>query len=328
MDITALGEILVDFTPLGIARGGIPILAQNPGGGPVNMLAMYAKLGGSAAFIGEIGLDGLGDFLRKALDDAGIDVFGIVRSNGVNTTLAFVHLDEDGDRSFSFYRNPGADLMLEPGDVCLSLIGAADNFHFSGVSLTGEPSRQAVYHALGFARKRGRVVSYDPNYRSLLWGNVSQAEVRRELTKPLAMTDILKVSEEEMVLITGKTDLQKGAAALADAGPAIVLVSRGSKGAFFFCHDGTGLLPAYDVPTIDTTGAGDAFFGAVLFKLREKKHSDLVSITRRELADIVQFANAAGSLATTKLGGFPAMPSREDIEQLMDEGKLLDDSIE
>jgi fructokinase len=320
MDITALGEILIDFTPSGVNERGIPLFSQNPGGGPVNMLAMYARLGGRAAFVGEVGRDRFGDFLRDVLDGVGIDASGIVRSSEANTTLAFVHLDESGDRSFSFYR--GADIMLEPGDVCLDLVRAADNFHLSGVSLTGEPSRSAVYHALNFAVKNGKVVSYDPNYRPLLW-NVND-EIRRELTKPLAMTDILKVSEEEMALMTGETDLQKGAATLAEAGPAIVLVSLGPKGAFFFCRDGTGLLAAYDVPTIDTTGAGDAFLGAVLFKLRKKSRSDLLSITRTDLTGIVQFANAAGSLATTKTGGIPAMPSLEDIMQLVNEGKTLD----
>jgi fructokinase len=322
MDITALGEILIDFTPAGVNERGIPLFSQNPGGGPVNMLAMYARLGGRSAFIGKVGRDRFGDFLRETLDVAGIDAHGLVRANEANTTLAFVHLNESGDRSFSFYR--GADIMLEPGEVCLDLIRTADNFHLSGVSLTGEPSRSAVYHALNLAVKNGKVVSYDPNYRPFLWNNVPDDEVRRELTKPLAMTDILKVSEEEMVLMTGETDLQKGAAALAETGPAIVLVSLGSKGAFFFCHDGTGLLAAYDVPTIDTTGAGDAFLGAVLFKLRKKSRSDLLSLTRKELANIVQFANAAGSLATTKTGGIPAMPSLEDISQLMDDGKTLD----
>jgi fructokinase len=324
MDITALGEILIDFTPAGVNERGIPLFSQNPGGGPVNMLAMYSKLGGQTAFIGEIGRDHFGDFLRKAVGNAGIDTFGLVRANEVNTTLAFVRLDEKGDRSFSFYRSPGADIMLEPNHVCLGLIGAAENFHFSGVSLTGEPSRQAVYYALDFAVKRGKVISYDPNYRPLLWGSASEAEVRQELVKPLAMTDILKVSEEEMVLMTGESDMQRGAAVLSEAGPAIVLVSLGPKGAFFFCHDGTDLLATYDVPVIDTTGAGDAFLGAALFRLRGKKRSDLMSVTRSELSDIVLFANAAGSLATTKTGGIPAMPSRKDIARLVSGGKRLD----
>jgi fructokinase len=313
MDITAIGEILIDFTPAGVNERGIPLFSQNPGGGPVNMLAMYAKLGGSAAFIGGVGRDGFGDFLQGVLDDVGIDTCGIVRVPEANTTLAFVHLDETGDRSFSFYR--GADGMLEPNDVRPDLIRAADNVHLSGVSLTGEPSRSAVYHALDLAAHNGKVVSYDPNYRPLLWNN--DAEVRRELTKPLTKTDILKVSDEEMALMTGETDVPKGAAVLAEAGPAIVLVSLGPKGAFFLCRNGTGRLAAYDVPTIDTTGAGDAFLGAVLYQLRGKSRSDLLSITCKELARIVQFANAAGSLATTKTGGIPAMPSREDITQLM-----------
>jgi fructokinase len=323
IDITAIGEILIDFTPAGVNGQGIPLFSQNPGGGPGNMLAMYAKLGGKAAFIGKIGNDRFGDFLRDALKRAGIDTCGVVRSGTVNTTLAFVHLDQSGDRSFSFYRNPGADIMLDAAEIDSGLIEAAGNFHFSGVSLTGEPSRSAVYHALDIAVTHGKTVSYDPNHRPPLWGIVSAAEIRRELIRPLAKVDILKVSDEEAALMTGEPEIQNGAAALAKSGPAIVLVTLGPKGAFFFCHGGTGLLPAYDVPTVDTTGAGDAFLGAVLFKLRGKRRSDLRSVTRDELAAIVRFANAAGSLATTKTGGIPAMPAPEAVGQLIAEGKTL-----
>ncbi|MDR1232376.1 MAG: carbohydrate kinase [Spirochaetaceae bacterium] len=344
IDITAIGEILIDFTPAGADDRGIPLFSQNPGGGPVNMLAMYAKLGGKAAFIGKIGNDRFGDFLRDTLKRAGIDTSGVVRSGTVNTTLAFVHLDRSGDRSFSFYRNPGADITLETAEIDSGLIEAAGNFHVSGVSLTGEPSRSAVCHALDIAVAHGKTVSYDPNYRPQLWGDVPGAEVsevlnpsfphsldharastvaislrssiKRELVRPLAKVDILKVSDEEAALMTGEPEIQNGAAALAKAGPAIVLVTLGPKGAFFLCRDGTGLLPAYDVPTVDTTGAGDAFLGAVLFKLRGKRRADVRSVTRDELADIVRFANAAGSLATTKPGGIPAMPSPEAVAQL------------
>jgi fructokinase len=329
VDITALGELLIDFTPAGVDDRGIPLFSQNPGGGPGNMLAMYARLGGKAAIIGKTGTDRFGDFLKEVLDGVGIGTSGIVRSGRVNTTLAFVHLDQKGDRSFSFYRKPGADLMLRADEVDSSLIVAAGNFHISGVSLTGDPSRSAVYHALYIARGNGKVISYDPNYRPLLWDEVSvsvneaKIEARHELARPLALVDILKVSEEEMTLMTGETDIEKGAAALSNAGPVIVLVSLGPKGAFFFCRDGSGLLAAYDVPTVDTTGAGDAFLGAVLFKLRGKNRSGLENITHDEMAAIVDFANAAGSLATTKKGGIPAMPSPEEIVRLQAEGKKV-----
>jgi fructokinase len=323
IDITAIGEILIDFTPAGVNGQGIPLFSQNPGGGPGNMLAMYATLGGKAAFIGKTGNDRFGDFLQDALKRAGIDTCGVVRSGTVNTTLAFVHLDQSGDRSFSFYRNPGADIMLDAAEIDSGLIEAAGHFHLSGVSLTGNPSRSAVYHALDIAVTHGKTVSYDPNYRPQLWGNVSLAEIKRELIRPLAKVDILKVSDEEAALMTGESEIQNGAAALAKSGPAIVLVTLGPHGAFFFCKDGTGLLPAYDVPTVDTTGAGDAFLGAVLFKLRGKRRSDLRSVTRDELASIVRFANAAGSLATTKTGGIPSMPAPEAVAQLIAEGKTL-----
>jgi fructokinase len=312
-DITALGELLIDFTPSGVNEAGMSLFARNPGGAPANVLAMNTKLGGKTAFIGKVGNDRFGLFLEQTLRNAGIDTAGLLKDDRVQTTLAFVHLGEDGDRSFSFYRKEGADLMLTADEVNRELIDRSRIFHFGSVSLTGEPCRSALDETVRYAKSAGKIISFDPNFRPLLWN--SGEEAKNEIARFVPHADILKVSEEEMVLLTGETDLEKGGNMLAAWGPAIVLVSLGAKGACYFCAAGKGKLPAYDVKTIDTTGAGDAFLGAALFRLGGKTREQLQAIDSGELADIVDFANAAGSLATAKRGAIPAMPDMALIEE-------------
>jgi fructokinase len=311
-EVCALGELLIDFTPSGADERGIALFGRNPGGAPANVLAMNAKLGGKTAFIGKVGDDEFGRFLEKTLKDAGIDTRGLIRDPAYLTTLAFVHLSQTGDRSFSFYRRGGADLMLSWEETDRRVIDDSRLFHFGSVSLCGEPCRTAVREAVRYARSRGAIISYDPNYRPFLWPNLDEAKT--EIGRLVPEADLLKVSEEEMTLLTGEECVEKGAALLAERSGAVVLVSLGAKGSYFHCADGSGGLPAYDVPTVDTTGAGDAFLGAVHFKLRGKNRADLLSISRDELSDIVDFANAAGSLATTRRGAIPALPDRDELE--------------
>jgi fructokinase len=311
-DVCALGEVLIDFTPSGVNDQGVALFGRNPGGAPANVLAMIAKLGGTTAFIGKAGNDGFGRFLEKTLKDAGIDTAGLVFDPACLTTLAFVHLSETGDRSFSFYRREGADLMLRWEEVNRRLIGDAHIFHFGSVSLSGQPCRNAVHEAVRYAKSQGRIISYDPNYRPLLWSG--EAEAKTEIAKLLDQADVLKVSEEEMTLLTGLADWEKGSALLVEKGPAIVLLTLGAKGAYFHCAAGSGHLPAYEVETVDTTGAGDAFLGAVHYRLKNKTLAELKTIAREELEDIVDFANAAGSLATAKKGAIPALPGLPEIE--------------
>jgi fructokinase len=307
-----MGELLIDFTPSGVNDQGVALFGMNPGGAPANALAMNAKLGGKTAFIGKAGDDEFGRFLEKTLAAAGIDTAGLVKDPACLTTLAFVHLSETGDRSFSFYRREGADLMLVWQEVNKTLIDNSAIFHFGSVSLSGEPCRSAVHEAVRYARSLGKIISYDPNYRSFLWPDSNRAKT--EIGSLIESANILKVSDEEMNLLTGETNVEKGAALLAEKGPAIVLVSLGPQGAYFRCSDGSGALPAYVVKTIDTTGAGDAFLGAVHYRLRNKSLAGLRNITRQELADIVDFANAAGSLTTAKKGAIPALPNMDEIE--------------
>lgn len=310
-DITSVGELLIDFTPEGKNEQGMELFSCNPGGAPANVLVMATILGDKPAFIGKVGADFFGTFLKQVMDRNGIDTGGLAVADRVPTTLAFVHLDSSGDRSFSFYRNPGADIMLTREDVKCSLIDACRIFHFGAVSLTDEPARSATAFAADYAHRKGKIVSFDPNYRPLLWKN--EKEAREEIIRALPLVDILKVSEEELNLLTGESDLNRGAAVLASFGPQVVLISLGKEGAFYRTRNISNTLPTYDVKTIDSTGAGDAFLGAFLHKISGKKREDLQNLTARELDGIIDYANAAGSLTTTKKGAIPAMPDDQAI---------------
>jgi fructokinase len=311
-NVCALGEVLIDFTPSGLNDQGVSLFGRNPGGAPANVLAMISKLGGRTVFIGKVGRDDFGRFLERTIQEAGVDTAGLKLDPAFLTTLAFVHLSEIGDRSFSFYRREGADLMLRWEELNLSLIDQSAVFHFGSVSLSGQPCRDTVHQAVGYAKAKGKIISYDPNYRPLLWPD--QNEAKTEIARLLDQTDILKVSEEEMELLTGHTDLEKGSGYLADKGPSLVLITLGENGTWYRSPSCAGRIPAYAVKAVDTTGAGDAFLGAVHFRLINKSLADLRTISRAELEDIVDFANAAGGLVTTKRGAIPALPSLLEIE--------------
>ena len=309
-DIVALGESLIDFTPEGTGPLGTPLYSQNPGGAPANVLAMAAKLGLSAAFIGKVGDDPFGRFLQTAMEGAGIDCRGLVRDPRYHTTLAFVHLDGQGDRSFSFYREAGADRMLRVEDVA-DLVTDCRIFHFGSVSLTGEPCRSATLSAARRARDAGALVSFDPNYRPLLWEG--EEEARRTILEALPLAGLLKVSREEMELLTGERDLERGAARLCSMGPEAVFVTLGEKGAYFQVPAGTGRLPAYAVSAVDTTGAGDAFLGALLAQIPGRGREALSRLTLDQWREAVRTACAAGGLTASARGAIPAMPGPAQI---------------
>ena len=320
-DVVALGESLIDFAPEGVNTAGIPLYSCNPGGAPANLLAMVAKLGGKCAFIGKVGADAFGKFLENVMTEAGIDICGLKWDESVHTTIDFVHLDEGGDRSFTFFRNPGADIMLAKEELPVNLLGQTHIFHFGSVSLTDEPSRSATLEAARQAHKLGVFITYDPNYREPLWS--SEKEAKRVILSAVPLADLLKVSFEEMVLLTGESDLIKGADALLELGPAVVLVTLGSKGAFCRTHKAQVSVPAYDVPTVDTTGAGDAFLGALLWSLEGKNRNAVSSMGNEEWAKALAFASAAGSLTTIAKGAIPAMPDLSRIENCIAENKTL-----
>ena len=312
LDIVALGELLIDFTPSGTNEQGVMLFGRNPGGAPANVLAMAAKLGCQGSFIGKVGQDDFGKYLGDVLDGCGINREGLVMSPTEKTTLAFVQFDSHGDRSFTFYRRQGADVTLSESDVRKGLIDRCTIFHFGSVSMTDEPSRGATLYAAAYARERGKLVSFDPNYRQPLWPDAYSA--KDVILSAIPLADILKVSEEELLLLTGDTDIGRGASFLAGLGPSVVLVTLGPKGSYFHTSKASGGLPAYGVTTVDTTGAGDAFLGAVLSRLRGKTAYDLHDISGAAWNDIIDFANAAGSLATAKKGAIPALPALDEIE--------------
>lgn len=314
IDVTALGEILIDFTPCGEFEG-VPVFAQNPGGAPLNALAQNAILGGKTAFIGKVGTDGFGEALRLVMEKNHIDTRGLAFSDKVHTTLAFVQLDSKGERSFSFYRNPGADILLSKEDINEDLLRNSHIFHFGSLSTTAEPSKSATYAALTIAKEVGCITSYDPNYRAPLWESEEIAvEAMLDL---LSYADILKVSEEEMELLTGISNLEEGSQKLANYGSALVCVSRGAAGAFFRRGADCGQVSGFAVNTADTNGAGDSFFGAIHYQLRNKTLEDLKNMSVAELTEMIRFANAAGALTAIKKGAIPAMANMETIQAFL-----------
>ena len=315
-DIVAVGESLIDCIPEGTSESGTPLIGAHPGGAPMNVLAMAAKLGLHTAIVSKVGDDGFGRQLIRYMKDQGIDTDGVVVTREYPTTLAMVHLDEQGERSFSFYRHGCADVALSSEEVPSSLLERTGILHFGSVSLTEDPSRTATLDAVKRAKAAGAVISYDPNYRPLLWD--SKEEAVRRMAAPLPLCDIVKVSDEEMTLLTGETDVQNGAMRLLEAGPALVFVTCGGEGAVCRTAHASASLPAYDVRVVDTTGAGDAFLGAALSSLCGRDRAALVAMTDADLRTLLAYASAAGALTTEGKGAVSAMPSETAIRACMD----------
>lgn len=320
IDVVALGELLIDFTPAGRSDQGTALLARNAGGAPANVLAMLSILGKKTAFIGKVGWDSFGLFLKKTLEDSAIDTSGLTISETENTTLAFVSLDEKGDRSFDFYRTNSADVMLRREEVPEELLEGCRFFHFGSVSMTGEPARDATLYAARRAKGMGKLVSYDPNFRPALWSD--RAEAIRVMRSGLAFADVVKVSDDEVELLTGCSDFLEGARALVDGGAKLALVTAGSQGTWYASVSGNeGHIPSVKVDVVDTTGAGDTFLGALLSGLLDCGRN-LEEIPEQELRQTIRFANAAGALCTTGRGAIASMPKRERIlECLKSEGE-------
>jgi len=314
-DVVALGELLIDFTPAGISANNCFLFEQNPGGAPANVLSVLASFGKSTGMIAKLGKDQFGYFLKEVLDNIKVSTEGIVFDDQANTTLAFVHLESSGERKFSFYRNPGADMMLKEEEVNLNMIKNAKIFHFGSISMTHEPARSATLKAVKYARENGLVISYDPNYRPLLWKSAEDAI--KQMKAGLTYADILKVSEEELQLLTNIDDITQSTQFLYDEyNISLTVVTLGSKGSYYRRGKLEGYIPAYTVKAVDTTGAGDGFFGALLYQILEsgKKLSELEAA---ELENMLKFSNATGALMTTKRGAIPAIPTLKDINELM-----------
>lgn len=313
-DLVALGELLIDFTYHGRSENGMRLFEQNPGGAPANVLCVASNLGLSTSFIGKVGKDMHGDYLRRVLEERGVDTSGLISAEDVFTTLAFVELSETGERKFSFSRKPGADTCLSVGEVKRELAEGCKVFHFGSLSLTDEPSRSATIEAVKAAKRAGAIISYDPNYRAPLWKNENEAA--KIMQSVLHFADIVKISDEEIGLITGQSSPEAAAESLFQKGISCAVVTLGSSGAYAAVKGVSALVSVPDVPVVDTTGAGDAFWGGFLYKLIVSGlHPN--ELREAQLRDFTAFANAVASLCVQKRGGIPAMPTIDMVRDFL-----------
>lgn len=316
MDVVALGELLIDFTNNGVSGQGNDMYEANPGGAPCNVLSFLQKMGYATAFIGKVGKDSFGALLKDTLEEQGIDTRGLLFDEKVPTTLAFVHTAPDGDRDFSFYRNPGADMMLCRQEVDASLIQSAKIFHFGSLSMTSGQAEEATRYAIETAKKNGVLVSFDPNLRPPLWSDLSVA--KEKIAYGLSQCDILKISDNEVEFMTGEQDIEKGVPKITEQYHIpFVCATMGKDGSKAFYHDHmiTG-VPFHSEKTIETTGAGDTFCGSMLhFILRYGMNGFTPGI----LEELLSFANAAACLITTRKGALRVMPSKSEIEMFRKE---------
>ena len=313
-DIAAIGEMLIDFIPCGRSDSGKTVLEPKEGGAPCNVLAMAAKLSKKTAFIGKVGADAFGEMLIDTASRAGIYTGGVVKDENVFTTLAFVSLNEEGDRSFSFARKPGADTMLCYKEVDADLLRDTKVFHIGSLSLTDEPARTTTFQAVKEAKKYGAVISYDPNYRAPLWDSRENAMERMKSILPFV--DIMKLSDEETALLTPFSDPEEAAEYLLGSGVRLVAVTLGSEGVLICSRDGSRKVPGFFSHVVDTTGAGDSFWGAFVSQLvRADKSLEEFSID--ELEEFARYGNAVASLCVEKRGGLRSIPEEsETFERL------------
>ncbi len=309
-DVTALGELLIDFTENGVSPQGNPILEANPGGAVCNVLSMLNQLGHTTGFIGKVGDDMFGEQLTRALEEVHIATEGLVKDREVPTTLAFVHTLPGGDRDFSFYRNPGADMMLGKEEVNVSMVELCRIFHFGSLSMTDKISREATKYGVELAKKSGAVISFDPNLRPPLWKTLNDA--KEQIDFGIRQCDILKISDNEIQWFTGEEDLKKAAEILLEKYDiTLLLLSMGKEGSMAFQGDKMVSVSGILQPdTIETTGAGDTFCGCVLHYVLEHGFR---AYTETELREMLAFANAAASIVTTRKGALRVMPKREEI---------------
>lgn len=314
-DVLALGELLIDFTENGQSGQGNPLLEANPGGAPCNVLAMLQKLGKRTAFVGKVGRDMFGRQLRQAAEDAGICMDYLLEDEYVHTTLAFVKTFPNGDRDFSFYREPGADMMLRVDELPLEAIQSSRIFHFGTLSMTHPEVRLATKKAVNLAKDAGAIISFDPNLRPPLWHSLEEA--REQIAWGLSRCDVLKIADNELEFMTGETNFDKGAAKLRKAYPNIKIfnVTAGADGSYSYYEDMRVFVPSFRLGgTVETTGAGDTFCACVLNFVLE---NGLEQLSQKKLTEMLRFANAAAYLVTTKKGAIRSMPEREQVLEIL-----------
>lgn len=314
-DVVAIGELLIDFTDHGRSENGMRLFEQNAGGAPANVLAALARLGHRTAFIGKIGMDGPGDFLRESLDGNGINTEGLVSDPNAFTTLAFVALGPGGERQFSFARKPGADTLLTKDELRLDIAVAGRILHFGSLSLTSEPMRSTTFAAIAAAKAHGRVISYDPNYRPLLWSSPEAAA--EQMIAGARTADLIKVSDEEIKLLTGTSDLSEASKRLLELGPTVAVITLGKAGAMVVTREGHVTVPVFPGDVVDTTGAGDSFWGGFLSAMLERGLTP-ETIDQSVSYDLARVGNAVATCCVGRRGGIPAMPSRDEVKHLLE----------
>ncbi len=311
MKITTIGEILVDMTQTHV-ENGIPHFAANPGGAPANVAVAASKLGIEAAFIGCVGDDLYGELLRKTLERYGVSTDGLQVTRKANTTLATVMVDAKGERSFSFYRKPGADTMID-AELAVKSIGDTGILHFGSVSLTDPACRKAVTTVIRAAKEAGALITYDPNYRAALWD--SEEEAAAQMRSVLPLCDIVKISDEETTLLCGVQAPEAALVKLMETGVKLAVVTLGAHGAMWRCGEKQGTVPGFAVKVADTNGAGDTFFGSFLSRIAAR--GGLEGLTGEEISGFVRFANRAASITTSRPGAIPAMPTMKEVEEAL-----------
>ncbi len=318
-DVVALGELLIDFTENGISGQGNPVYEANPGGAPCNVLAMLAKLGRKTAFIGKVGQDIFGNRLKAVLEEQGICASGLVMDGEARTTLAFVETLPGGDRDFSFYRNPGADMLLREEELGEELLQSAGIFHFGTLSMTHEGVRSATRRAVAIARQSGALLSFDPNLRPPLWASLEEA--REQVAYGLSQCHILKISDNELRWFTGEQDYDAGISKLrSQYDIPLILLSMGRDGSRAYSGRLRAEVPAFvQRGTVETTGAGDTFAACCLHHILEY---GLEELTRERLVRMLTFANGAASIITTRKGALRVMPTGEEVEELIKQKSL------
>ena len=310
--LLTLGELLVDLTQTGMNERMVRQFAANPGGAPANVAVAAVRLGCGAGFIGKVGRDTFGADLKAVLERSGVETAGLYETDEALTTEAVVSVAPSGERSFAFYRNPGADTLLTEAEALAAMEPLPEILHVGSVSLTADPVRSATLGAVRYAREKGVLVSYDPNYRANLWPDRDTALFW--MKKPLELCDILKISDEELPLLTGTDDPEAGTAELAKHGIRLILVTLGSKGVFYRLGEAVGAVPGYQVKVADTNGAGDTFHGALLRCLNLRGGRPLDGLTAAELEKMLDFANRAAALTCSRPGAIPAMPTLAEVE--------------
>lgn len=313
-DVVALGELLIDFTENGTSAQGNPVFEANPGGAPCNVLSMLARLGHRVSFIGKVGKDMFGKQLEDAIAEVGIDTSGLLKDDQVPTTLAFVHTLEGGDRDFSFYRKPGADMMLSVEDLKEEMIKDCRIFHFGTLSMTAEGCREATKKAIEIAREAGAIISFDPNLREPLWDCLENA--KEQAAYGISKCDVLKISDNEIQWFTREEDYEAGVRFLQERYDVkLILVSLGREGSMAYSGNNKAVVPAVlREDTIETTGAGDCFGACMLHQVLQK---GLRIYEKKELEQMLTFANTAASIVTARKGALRVMPTLEEINETL-----------